>query len=146
VCCLDAIANLPTLQQVTAYRVPLLMSARASTRTSSWCLSIIARVTTGFFITALIQPLKGKNLTDSLERQHRERLQKTGGNMIKHYDPMTFSEIAIALNLSRPRVEQIYKKAIKKLQANPDTQILTDFLPEQPNESTNRNNRHYDRY
>jgi hypothetical protein len=61
VCCLDAIANLSTLQQVTAYRVPLLMSARASTRTSSWCLSLIARVTTGFFITALIQPLKGKN-------------------------------------------------------------------------------------
>jgi DNA-directed RNA polymerase sigma subunit (sigma70/sigma32) len=80
-----------------------------------------------------------------LERQHRERLQK-GGNMIGNYDPMSFVEIAQALNLSRTRVEQIYKKAIKKLQANPDTQILTDFLPEQPNESTNRNNRHYDRY
>jgi DNA-directed RNA polymerase sigma subunit (sigma70/sigma32) len=66
--------------------------------------------------------------------------------MIGNYDPMSFVEIAQALNLSRTRVEQIYKKAIKKLQANPDTQILTDFLPEQPNESTNRNNRHYDRY
>ena len=66
--------------------------------------------------------------------------------MIKHYDPMTFVEIAQALNLSRPRVEQIYKAAIKKLQVNPDSKILTDFLPEQPNESTNRNNSHYDRY
>jgi DNA-directed RNA polymerase sigma subunit (sigma70/sigma32) len=66
--------------------------------------------------------------------------------MIGNYDPMSFVEIAQALNLSRTRVEQIYKKAIKKLQANPDAQILTDFLPEQPNESTNRNNRHYDRY
>lgn len=66
--------------------------------------------------------------------------------MIRNYDPMTFSEIARALNVSRPLVEQIYKKAIKKPQANPDAQILTDFLPEQPNESTNRNNRHYDRF
>lgn len=66
--------------------------------------------------------------------------------MIRNYDPMSFVEIAQALNLSRTRVEQIYKKAIKKLQANPNTQTLTDFLPEQQNESTNRNNRHYDRY
>lgn len=66
--------------------------------------------------------------------------------MIKHYDPMTFSEIAIALNLSRPRVEQIYKTAIKKLQLNPDARILADFLPDQPSESSNRNHQHYDRF
>lgn len=66
--------------------------------------------------------------------------------MIRNYDPMSFVEIAQALNLSRTRVEQIYKKAIKKLRANPNKEILTDFLKEQPNESTNRNNRHYDRF
>lgn len=66
--------------------------------------------------------------------------------MIKHYDPMTFPEIARALNVSRPLVEQIYKTTIKKLQKHNSVHILADFLPDAPNESANRNNQHYDRH
>ena len=59
---------------------------------------------------------------------------------------MSFDEIASALGLNKSTVRSVYDSAMKKIREQAKHNSLFEFLPEQPNESTNRNNRHYDRY